>query len=518
MPPSECSGSGDRSDAEFSVEEIAPTSPDSDADELQDLYDNAPCGYVLLSMDGTILRANNTFIELSGYSPDTVTEKKFQQLLSSAGSIFWETQVLPTLLLQGFRREIAFDIMRGTGDRVPVLVNMALKYDTDATPTCIRLILLEAKERRLYERDLLRSRRVAEQMAEVVMHSSDAIISLTPDGEIESWNNGAERMFGYSPEDVTGKILSRLLFDEQNQKEFAKSASGLRRGKVVVMEMTALHSDRRQIDISLTLTPHMEAPGTLVAFSAIVRDESVRRLAERALLQSEKLAVVGRLASSIAHEINNPLESVTNLIYLARQQAVNSDVQAYLDSADAELRRVSIMASQTLRFHKQLSSPSLVTSESLFAVALNVYEGRLRNAGIVLDEKNSVDQPIECFEGDIRQVISHLVTNAIDAMPRGGRLLLRSRNATDWKTNRKGVMLTVADTGMGMPPHIQNRIFEAFFTTKGIGGTGLGLWISVEIIERHQGSLKVRSSQRRNSHGTIAGVFLPFVSDTCAKK
>lgn len=512
LPTPQRPRSGDRGDAEFPLEETAPTAPDPDVDELRDLYDNAPCGYVLLSMDGTILRTNTAFLALSGYSSETEDKKRFQQFLSSAGSIFWETQILPTLLLQGFRKEIAFDIVRGPGNRVPVLANMALKYDAGGTPVYIRVILLEAKERRLYEKDLLRSRRVAEQMAEVVMHSSDAIISLSPDGRIESWNNGAELMFGYSPEDVTGQMLSQFLFSEENQQKFAKSIPALHKGKVVAMEMTARQRDQRQIDISITLTPHMEAPGTLIAFSAIVRDDSLRRLAERALLQSEKLAAVGRLASSIAHEINNPLESVTNLIYLARQQAIDSDVQVYLDSADAELRRVSIMASQTLRFHKQLSSPSLVTSESLFAEALNVYEGRLKNAGIVLDRKNSVDLPIECFEGDIRQVISHLVTNAIDAMPRGGRLFLRSRNATDWKTNRKGVMLTVADTGMGMPINIRPRIFEAFFTTKGIGGTGLGLWISAEIIERHRGIIKVRSSQRDNSHGTTASVFLPFKS------
>lgn len=511
MPAPQRPGGGDRSDAEFSVaasEQMAP-----DADELRDLYDNAPCGYVLLSMDGTILKANSAFTELSGYSPSTSAGKKFQQLLSSAGSIFWETQILPTLLLQGFRKEIAFDIVRGPADRVAVLVNMSLKLGSDEAPACIRLMLLEAKERRLYEKDLLRSRRVAEQMAEVVRHSSDAIISLTPDGKIESWNNGAERMFGYSPEDSTGRMLSQLLFDEENQKEFAKSAIGVRKGKVITMEMTALHRDRRQIEISITLTPHTEAPGTLIAFSAIVRDDSARRLAERALLQSEKLAAVGRLASSVAHEINNPLESVTNLIYLARQQAVNPDVQVYLDSADAELRRVSIMASQTLRFHKQLSSSSWVTSESLFASALNVYEARLKNAGISLEKNIGADQPIHCFEGDIRQLIGHLVTNAIDAMPHGGRLILRSRHTTEWKTGRKGVILTVADNGVGMPPHVQASIFEAFFTTKGIGGTGLGLWISAEIIERHQGSLKVRSSQRANARGTIARVFLPFKSD-----
>jgi two-component system NtrC family sensor kinase len=229
-----------------------------------------------------------------------------------------------------------------------------------------------------------------------------------------------------------------------------------------------------------------------------------------ALMQSEKLAAVGRVASSMAHEINNPLEAVTNLLYLSRQNAVDADVKQWLDDAEVELRRISIIANQTLRFHKQSTRAQATTCTSLFSTTLNLYESRLKNAGIVVEKRKRANEPVACFEGDVRQVLSNLITNAIDAMPFGGRLIVRSREATDWRTGRKGLALTIADTGAGMDHDTQCRMFEAFFTTKGINGNGLGLWISADIMARHQGTISIRSSKKAGSSGTAVVLFLPF--------
>jgi PAS domain S-box-containing protein len=245
------------------------------------------------------------------------------------------------------------------------------------------------------------------------------------------------------------------------------------------------------------------------------RDVTEQKQHESALIQSEKLAAVGRMASSIAHEINNPLESVTNLLYIARSYAVLPEVQNLLDLADQELRRVAIIANQTLRFHKQASSPREVSCLALFSTVLSLFEGRLKNSAIQVEKRKRAESPVACFEGDIRQVLNNLVGNAIDAMSfstrsTGGRLLLRSREGTDWRTGRRGLVLTVADTGPGMSPETQAHAFDAFFTTKGINGTGLGLWISSEIIARHEGRLLLRSSQSSAHHGTVFSLFLPF--------
>jgi two-component system NtrC family sensor kinase len=232
--------------------------------------------------------------------------------------------------------------------------------------------------------------------------------------------------------------------------------------------------------------------------------------AAKALMQSEKLAAVGRLASTMAHEINNPLEAVTNLLYLSRQCPTDPDLQGWLEQADQELSRISLIANQALCFHKQTSKPQAITCLSLFSTTLRVYESRIKNAGITIEKRKRATQPVECFEGDIRHVLGNVIANAIDAMPLGGRLIVRSREGTDWRTGRKGLVLTLADTGTGMSTNTQRRMFEAFFSTKGIGGSGLGLWISVDIMHRHGGKITIRSSQKSTQTGTVVALFIPF--------
>ncbi len=234
------------------------------------------------------------------------------------------------------------------------------------------------------------------------------------------------------------------------------------------------------------------------------------RLTNQALLQNEKLTAVGRLAASIAHEINNPLEAVTNLLFLAQGSDNLQQVKNYLSTADRELRRIGAITTQTLRFHKQSSNPTTVSCAHLVEGVLSMYQGRIVNAHLDVSERSRCHARVLCYEGEIRQVLNNLVANALDALPPGGRLLLRDREGTDWRTGRRGVFLTVADTGCGMPPHAKAKLFDAFFSTKGVGGTGLGLWISKGIMERHAGKFLLRSSQHPRHHGTVFAIFLPF--------
>ena len=241
-----------------------------------------------------------------------------------------------------------------------------------------------------------------------------------------------------------------------------------------------------------------------------VRDVSNAKKAEAALIRSEKLAAVGRLAASIAHEINNPLESVMNLIYLARSSEKTKDILEYLAVAERELRRVSAISHQTLRFYKQATKPQSVTDHELIETVLSIYQGRLVNSGIDVEQRLRARRPIKCYDGEIRQVLNNLVANAIDAMVAiGGRLLIRTRDAEDPQTGKLGIQITIADTGSGMRPEALLHLFEAFYTTKGIDGNGLGLWISKEIVDRHHGRLRVRSSQQVGTAGTVYTLYLP---------
>ena len=249
--------------------------------------------------------------------------------------------------------------------------------------------------------------------------------------------------------------------------------------------------------------------GVPLNMTGVTVDVTERHLAMATLVRTEKLAAVGRLSSSIAHEINNPLESVTNLLYLARSSVENAEAREYLDLAERELRRVSSIASQTLRFHRQQTAARPVMCDDLFSGCLLILQGKLVNSKISVETSYGTSEPVVCFDGEIRQVLNNLIGNAIDAMAHGGRLLLRAKKATDWRTGRPCTVMTVADTGPGISEANLKHIFDAFFTTKGIGGTGLGLWVSQEIVERHQGRLVARSSTRPDRAGTVFRLFLP---------
>jgi PAS domain S-box-containing protein len=469
--------------------------PPADEGVLRDL----PCGYLLTELDGTIRYANPGFGSCVGEVAGEIAGRRLQEFLAPGGNIFYEMQFAPTLILRGSLQEISFELVSANGKRVPVLVNATLTKDENGRQDAIAIVVYEIAQRKLYENELLRAQREFERVAEVVRRSSDAILRLSAEGVVESWNYGAQQIFGYSSSEAIGKDIFELLFAGQEQRE--QSLDRLKRGESVERELRARANAGKGVEVSMYLTPHMEAPGVLVAFSAVIRDITARKRAERALLQSEKLASVGRLASSIAHEINNPLEALTNLVYILRERATDAESAELLRAAEEELARVSQIARHTLRFYRQSSKRTNVNLCSVFEAIVSLYRARFKAAGITAKIECDESLELRCFDGELRQILVHLVSNAFDAMREGGQLRLRARR----KAGTKDVIrILVGDTGTGISREAKAHLFEPFQSTKGIMGAGLGLWIARDLTVNNGGTIRVRSSERPENHGTVA--------------
>ncbi|MFL6386291.1 MAG: sensor histidine kinase [Terriglobales bacterium] len=239
-----------------------------------------------------------------------------------------------------------------------------------------------------------------------------------------------------------------------------------------------------------------------------VRDFMSRQAdSEEALRRTEKLAVAGRLAASLAHEINNPLTSVTNLLFLIRSATDLKEAQNWATLAEDELRRVTEISNHTLRFHRSSRGPEYTAVCTLLESAVVLFRAKLRNQKIDANIACDKDVQVFCALGEIRQVLVNLIANAVDAMPHGGKLLLRGTKVPHPATSTQGVRISVVDHGSGISRTTRHKLFEPFFTTKGNIGTGLGLWLTKDIIDRHHGLIQVRN--HRHPRGAVFSIWIP---------
>lgn len=232
---------------------------------------------------------------------------------------------------------------------------------------------------------------------------------------------------------------------------------------------------------------------------------------EDVLRKNEKLAVAGRLAASISHEINNPLESISNLLYLIRTSDQVEDQHGYADLATEELRRVTQITTQTLSFYRESATPKLADMVPIVQSSVQLLRGKISSLGIEVVERYQASVPaIVCSAGELRQVLVNLISNALDATPRGGKIVVRASLSKAWaRGNRRVVRIVVADSGSGMPPAVLARVFEPFYTTKEKTGNGLGLWVAADLVEKHGGWMKVRSRTWGTRRGTTFELVLP---------
>jgi len=353
-----------------------------------------------------------------------------------------------------------------------------------------------------------RAAQVQRQLAAIVESSEDAILTKDPNGIITNWNPGAERLYGYSAAEVIGRPVA-ILAPPERPEEIPALMKRLLRGEPSEHHSTErIRKDGTRLTVDLSLSPLRNEQGEIVGVSSIAHDITAQKRAEEALRRNEKLATAGRLAAAVAHEINNPLEAVTNLIYLVRQHP--EDAGPHLEMAEKEVQRVAEVAQQMLGFVRENASPlPLNVSETLDQV-LQLYLRKLEDKHIHIEKRYDAGIEIRGFAGELRQLFSNLILNAVDAMDEGGRLTLHVERSHEWSNGRRpGARVTVADNGSGIPPSHMARIFEPFYTTKGDSGTGLGLWLSYGIVQKHGGWIRVRSRTTSGASGTVFSVFLP---------
>jgi PAS domain S-box-containing protein len=496
------------------------TGPDASAEEL---YQNAPCGYVTTRPDGTIVRVNRTLLRWTGYDGMALEGRRFQDLLTVPGRIYYETHYAPLLRMQGEVHEVALDLQLEDGSRLPVLADSVLRLDSNGTPSSVLTTLVEVTERRRYERELLLARRRAEQLAEVVNASGDAILLMDPDGTIRGWNGGAERLFGYPAAEAVGRDGRDLLVPADRIEEYDRTAAEARAGREVRLETVRVARDGRRVDVSLALTPHVEALGEVVAVSSIIRDISERRRMEAELRQAEQLRALATLAGGVAHEINNQMTVVLGLGAFVRQALGPEHTQTPdVEEMVAAGRRAAEVTRQLLAFgRRQLMQPREVDLPDLAAGLGPALARLLGDDKHLALEHDGMVSPLRGDPAQLEQVLLQLAANARDAMGPGGRLTVSIRDAvlTDEDAARHPaddvvpgpyVLLSVADSGHGMDRATLARIFEPFFTTRTMGeGAGLGLSTVYGIVKQHGGQIWAASTP---GAGTTIQVYLPALA------
>jgi PAS domain S-box-containing protein len=350
-------------------------------------------------------------------------------------------------------------------------------------------------------------------LASIVESSDDAIFSKTMDGIVLSWNKAAEKMYGYRANEIIGHSVS-ILLPPDRPNEVREILDRLRRGeKVDHFDTVRAAKDGNLLAVSLTISPIPDDEGRIARASTIARDLTRSKLAEQAMRNSEKVITAGRMAATLAHEINNPVEVVTNALYLLAE-SLPPDVtgRQFLTIAQSELAKIRQITTLTLGLHRgDAERPQQVRVSELIDNVLALYGRKLRKLGVAIETRYESDLRVTAFPAELQQVFSNLIVNAADALEKSGdKLRIHVFDGLCWNNlAQKGIFITVADNGSGIPDNKRARIFEAFYTTKGSTGTGIGLWVSRGIVTKYGGTMRFRSVVRQGRSGTTFRIFLP---------
>ncbi len=328
------------------------------------------------------------------------------------------------------------------------------------------------------------------------------------DGHIFWYNQRWYQYTGATPEEMMGWGWESVHDPTVLPEVLVRWRAAIKTGKRFEMVFPLRGRDGNFRDFLTLIVPVRHANGNVVRWFGTNTDITEQRRSEEALRRSEKLAATGRLAASIAHEINNPLEAVANLLYLAKRQP--SDVTKYLSAAEQELDRIAEITRHTLGFYRETASPTEMRVTDVADGVLALYDRKLKFKNISVRKRFSKNVEIQGFPGEIRQILANLVANAIEAVNPGGCVSMKIFHAREWGGQRRpGVRVTIMDNGSGIHREQMKKIFEPFYTTKKDLGTGLGLWLTENLVRKHQGTIRVRSTSDSQRSGTAFSIFLP---------
>jgi len=466
--------------------------------------------------DGRILEANDAATAVYGYHREEWQTHTIYDLHTVGG------HELAYEMRKAEQRGIVFETIhrRKDGTLFPAEVSWegALIGDCPVMISVIR----DISDRKRSEQQALVAKKLAEkslaQLRATIDSMSEGMFVVLPDRTCPLANAAFFRMYGFEPDfspDAATQAFALLYPYELDGRELAENerpVSIAMSGKAVVQrELVVRRKDTgKEVIISVNATPVRDGSGKVMMAVATAEDITAKKQAEKALIRSEKLAAGGRLASMIAHEINNPLDAAMNLAYLLKDSAADTEAQGYLDLLVAQLSIINRITNQTLKIQRDSAEPTRFKLCDLIKELLTAYENKVVRSGVSIETRFDEECEVLGYSSEIRQVVSNLLINALDATAKGGKIVVHVCHSLDWRSGaRRGCRLTIADTGGGIDPRHRSRLFEPFFTTKGENGTGLGLWVSNGIVSRAGGSLRVWSTQRPGHSGTCFSVFLP---------
>jgi PAS domain S-box-containing protein len=414
------------------------------------------------------------------------------------------------LTTRSMRAPGALRALRNNGEEFPI--EATISHAQSGKEKILTVILRDITERKRAEEAL----RASEERWSTTLRSiGDAVISTDAAGKIVFMNEVAQKLTGWPLAEVEDKDLDTVFNIVQEVTRIKPESSVskvIRLGKVVGLANHTLliKRDGTEIAIEDSGAPIRNREGEIEGVVLVFHDVSEQRKMEHAVRTSNRLATTGRLAATIAHEIHNPLDAVGNLLYLINQSTKEKQIQEFVALASEELARVTQMTQQMLTFQRESAKPVPVQIKEVFDNVVALYQRKIESGAIRIEQQVDVPHPLLAQPGELRQVIANLLGNAIEAVGRDhGRIWLRAHVARDWRRGRSGIRVLVADNGRGIPANVRERIFDPFFTTKGESGTGLGLWITSDIIRKYDGTIRLRSSTRPGRSGTCFSIFFP---------